>query len=277
MRRQPGLILPAVLLCAGVIYALVISAGYEKGRLEYARLESDYTAAVQGEGELQDTHSDIPSFAEGEAAQALPPVTAEEVSCGLPPDAPKRIDVDWAGLQAENADVTGWILVPAAGISYPVLQGETNETYLHRDISGTYLFAGSIFLDSACAPDLRDYNTVIYGHNMRDGSMFAGLKELQDEDVLASCRYFWVLLPGRACLYEIFAVRPASPGSDTYLVRFSGARAHRTWAESMRLLSLDADGADLTERDRVVTLSTCTAQDTVRLVVQGRLVYMEDT
>ena len=113
----------------------------------------------------------------------------------LPEDAPPRIRVDWQELAEINDDLEAWILIPAVEISYPVLQGDDNEYYLHRGINQEYLFAGSIFMDAYNNPSFYNYNTIIYGHNMRDGSMFAKLKEFSDEDTLRQCPYFWILTP----------------------------------------------------------------------------------
>lgn len=115
---------------------------------------------------------------------ALPPA--------IPLDAPKRKTIDWDGLKDRNEDIIGWIDIPAVEISYPLVQGDDNEFYLHRGIDKEYLFAGCLFLDSACDRELQNYNSIIYGHNMRNGSMFARLKEFLSAETVQKCPYFWI-------------------------------------------------------------------------------------
>jgi len=195
----------------------------------------------------------------------------------LPADAPQRREIDWTGLTKINADVIGWIDIPAIEVSYPVLQAEDNEYYLHRDIHQEYLFAGSIFMDSYNSPDLSNYNTMLYGHNMRDGSMFAKIRNFRDEETLKSCRYFWIYTPEADYLYEICSIHYAAVGSDTYTVRFNDYDSYIDWLGKMQQSSDPATGVELAGGDRIVTLSTCTTDSSTRTVVQGKLVWRSST
>ncbi|MCC8102296.1 MAG: class B sortase [Clostridiales bacterium] len=100
------------------------------------------------------------------------------------------MSIYWDALSASYDDCVAWIQIPAVEISYPVMQAEDNDYYLHRSPDGNYIYAGSIFMDYQNDSYLEDYNTVIYGHNMRDGSMFAKLKQFRDSEVLVFCPYF---------------------------------------------------------------------------------------
>ena len=94
-------------------------------------------------------------------------------------------EIDWEYLHSINPDVVAWIRFPNMDISYPIVQGDSNNEYLHTTVEGTYAYAGSIFMDSACSLAFTDDNTVIYGHNMRNLSMFGRLKLLyRDPDLL---------------------------------------------------------------------------------------------
>ena len=94
--------------------------------------------------------------------------------------APSPIDFD--GLKQENPETVGWIEIPSAGISYPVVQAEDNEKYLTTGFDGNESKSGAIFLDYKSQPDMMGYHTIIYGHHMRDGSMFANLVDFKDAD-----------------------------------------------------------------------------------------------
>lgn len=195
-------VLSAGCLIAGTVLLACTEYGYRKGRQEYALLQEKYISRTAGT-------EDTDSSASGTTGLSTGRTSGEEESGILPADAPQPSVPDWSGLQEESGDIAGWIELPAVGISYPVLQGEDNEFYLHHDIHGEYLFAGSIFLDSESSPFFRNLNTVIYGHNMRDGSMFARLKEYADSAVWEECPYFWIYTPEASILYRIGSVHPA--------------------------------------------------------------------
>ena len=93
------------------------------------------------------------------------------------------LQVDFESLQSINPEVIAWIQIPALDISYPVAKGTDNAYYLHHMINGETNKSGSIFMDYHNQEDFTDRNTIIYGHNMRDGSMFGTLEKYQDPGV----------------------------------------------------------------------------------------------
>jgi len=99
-----------------------------------------------------------------------------------------------AALWAQNPDIVGWITVPFTGIDYPVVQAKDNDYYLRRDLNGESARHGTVFLDYRCAPDGSGCS-ILYGHNMRDGSMFGTLKRFEDKEFLESH-------PGGRILFE---------------------------------------------------------------------------
>ena len=262
-----------VLLLSGIGYAGYIYMGYAKGQAEYRSLKEDFTRPKPN----QETDDAVP------AANTKTDETQENDMADktiwkplinvLPADAPERLTVDWEQLIKKNDDLVGWIMVPAVDISYPVVQRDNNEYYLHRDISRNYLYAGSIFMDAYNTPSFYNYNTILYGHNMRNGSMFAGLKDFNDAGTYEKCRYFWILTPDADYLYEICSVHPASSGSDTFTVRFTDYDHYKKWQDEMLSLSAVATGVKLEYQDRIVTLSTCTENSSIRMTVQGKLVW----
>ena len=84
--------------------------------------------------------------------------------------------VNFDVLRDINPDCVGWIEIPGTNISYPIVQGRDNDHYLRLNFEGKYSVGGVIFLDHRCDSDFDRTNTIIYGHNMRDGSMFGSLK-----------------------------------------------------------------------------------------------------
>lgn len=124
------------------------------------------------------------------------------------------VSVDFDSLRSINEDVIGWIYMEALPeISYPVVQGEDNNFYLHQTYEKNYNFAGTIFIDYENKRDFSDCNTLVYGHNMKNGSMFGMLKKYRaDETLYNASKYFWILTPEKDYRYEIIAAyRNSSP------------------------------------------------------------------
>ena len=280
MRSVKGTIktaLPCLLLLTGAGYGLNVYQGYEKGQQEYNELRDEYTTPFDEEskavvelGALEEENSSQLEEFKLQEKRVWRPIERR-----IPDDAPEKITVQWDELLEKNRDVVAWIYIPSLTISYPVLQAEDNEYYLHRDINREYLYAGSIFMDAYNSPHFFNYNTIIYGHNMRDGSMFAKLSELMDADILQNCHYFWLLTPESDLLYEICSIHNAVEGSDTFILHFADVKEYSDWQRKMLSLSAVSTEVTLDTEDRIITLSTCTQNRGVRMIVQGRLLCKE--
>ncbi len=178
--------------------------------------------------------------------------------------------IDFASLKAVNEDVVGWLYVEALDINYPIMQGEDNDYYLHRTTEETYNFAGSIFLDYANKGDFSDCNSIVYGHNMKDGSMFGRLKQFREKDVYGKSMYFWVCTPEKNYKYQIFSAYETAVGSDTYLLFDKPGTEFLEYMTDMKKLSeIPVGEYEFQKSDHVVTLSTCTGNSSTRFVVQG--------
>ena len=117
-----------------------------------------------------------------------------------------KIPVDFDELQTMNPDIYAWIKIPGTDISYAVLQrdgDDDQEYYSKHSENGAYYSGGSIFSQSYNRKDFSDPMTVLYGHNLRNGRMFAQLNGFSDAEVFESHRYIYVYLPDRMLVYEI--------------------------------------------------------------------------
>ena len=123
--------------------------------------------------------------------------------------------MDLEALREVNPDVVGWILIPDTQINYPLMQGQDNDYYLNRTWDGKSNAIGSIFLEHLNLPDLTDPNTIVYGHNMNDGSMFAEIKQYRDQEYAQQHPYVYILNDAGAFRYEIFAAYEADVESST--------------------------------------------------------------
>ncbi len=181
------------------------------------------------------------------------------------------ITVDFDALLAENQDVVGWLYVEALGISYPVVQGTDNDYYLHMTYQKTYNFAGTIFIDYENKRDFSDLNTIVYGHNMKDGSMFGILKKFVTENAYAASPYFWMLTPEKNYKYEIFSTYTAQVNSLTYTLFSKPGEEYTAYLKQMKANSEVETPVEPKKFDKIMTLSTCTGNSATRFVVQGIL------
>lgn len=167
------------------------------------------------------------------------------------------ITVDFDALRAVNDDVVGWIYCEGTTINYPVVYGETNDVYLRRDYEGNANTAGSIFIEAQNRADLSDANTILYGHNMADGSMFAALQSWRDQAFYDAHPVLWLLTPERDYRLVVFSGYPTSAYSEAYSIFTGPSDALEEYVERAAAQSVfDAPverGADA----RYVLLSTC--------------------
>lgn len=180
--------------------------------------------------------------------------------------------IDLAALRETNPDVLGWIFIPDTPIDHPLLQGEDNEYYLKRTWEGNRNIMGSIFLETENTPDFTDYNTIVYGHNMNDGSMFAEIKQYRDQEYAQQHPYVYILNDAGAFRYEVFAAYEADVESSTYGLSFNQEKTRINFLADAASNSDIAMGVEPALTDRILTLSTCTGTGySTRWVVQARL------
>ena len=188
------------------------------------------------------------------------------------------ISVDFDTLKSVNPDVVGWIYIEALdNINYPVVQGDDNETYLHTTYENNYNFAGTIFVDYENSSDFSDCNTLIYGHNMKNGSMFGNLKKFtEDQSTYEKSKYFWILTPEKNYRYEIISAYTTGVNSDTYTLFKGPGEEYLNYLNTIQGYSeIKTEATELTVKDKIVTLSTCTGNEATRFVVQGKQVNAE--
>lgn len=180
--------------------------------------------------------------------------------------------VDFAGLQAVNPDILGWIYSAGTPINYPVVQGDTNETYLYRTVDGTENKCGSIFLDCGNDRDLQDSNSVIHGHNMNNGSMFSELKKYTKQEYYDQHTGIWLVTPDQTYSIQIFAAFVTDVESEVWKQTFSSEEEFTAWKSDMAKKSFFKSKVYPAAGEKVVTLSTCSYEfDNAHFVVIGVL------
>lgn len=183
------------------------------------------------------------------------------------------VQIDFDSLKAINPDVVGWIRfddTDAVNVDYPILHADDNDTYLHKDLLGEEHSAGSIFLEAANSPDFSDYYNIIYGHNMKNGSMFGTLKKYnRDENFYDANQYFTIYTEQGAYRYQIFSYENVADDSEIYTVGYAPDEQYQALIDTMVSGSMKDTGITPTNENRIVTLSTCSSSDTIRFVVHG--------
>ncbi len=182
------------------------------------------------------------------------------------------ITADFSALREFNPDIVGWLYCPDTPINYPVLQGENNDSYLRRGFDGSYLISGSIFVDSKNRPDFSDSNTVIYGHNMKDDSMFSCLEEWSDQAWYEDHPVIWLLTPERDYRIELISGHLTDARSDCYQTILDDREAYVRQALSQS----DFQCAKPISEGKLILLSTCANESNqIRYVLHGVLVPLD--
>lgn len=160
-------------------------------------------------------------------------------------------------LKKQNGDVTGWLYFENEDISYPIMYSGDDTTYLHTALDGSYASAGSIFMEENNHPDFQDSHTIIYGHNMRNLSMFGKLRYYKQKEYYDNHTYFQIFTDKGIYRYQIFAYADVPADSFVYQVPYGTDDSFTSFIQQLKKQSYYDTGIDVTQKDKVVTLSTC--------------------
>lgn len=213
-----------------------------------------------------------PSPKPTEAPTAAP--TAEPPKVGTVTERALRYSVDFDSLRAVNEDVIGWMIQEGTEINFPIVQGEDNEYYLTHLYTGAVNRTGSIFADAGNSPYFTDMCTYLYGHNRKNGSMFASLPNYLDEEYYRAHPTMTVITPYEDYAAEIFAcVRESAGQEETWRVKqFSGRGEYEAFVQSILDRSRLDTGIVPRWGDPLLALCTCTNEvHEERYIVFARL------
>ena len=175
--------------------------------------------------------------------------------------------INHSALLAMNSDYKCWLNIPGTTISYPVVMTNSNDYYLHRTFdTQEYAYAGTLFIDAYSKYILNQDNLIIYGHNMKDGSMFGTIKNFKDASYFNQHPYIEIYTEDEIRVYEIFSIRQASSDIDTLNFALDGFTAkeyiNSAKNESIQFRETKTDG-------QIITLSTCVGDYDYRLLLSG--------
>ena len=172
-----------------------------------------------------------------------------------------------------NKDVVGWIKIPGTEIDYPVVQTEDNEFYLKHNLKKERSSRGSIFMDYRNSNDEKDHNTIIYGHNMKDGCMFAGLSAYKDRSFYADHAFIEYDSLQQTMRWQIFSVYLTEPNSDLLQVSFINDVEYAQYLDMVKSRSKYETDVKVTKDDKILTLVTCSYEfKNARLVIHAKRV-----
>ena len=177
-----------------------------------------------------------------------------------------------------NPDTVAYLDMPGVSISYPVVQGEDNDHYLHYAFDGSKNYLGSIFLDVANRSDFSDQNTVIYGHNMGKPGMFYELTQYRSQEFLDEHKTFTITLDEQVLTYQIFSIYVTEPDYDYRTVNYPTEEGYQDFLDRIIARSMLASDASVTTADHIITLSTCVYDfNDARMAVHAVLLPGDDS
>ena len=262
IRRVIMLVLLAVFLYSAGTVAVILYQYHVTDEL-YADIASKYTGQGGGtsggpeeaDGGQESSGADNGSDTERETA----PIT-----------------VDFEGLRAANADVTGWIYCEDTPINYPVVHGADNDYYLRHSYDGADSASGSIFVEAENSKNFADANTIIYGHHMKNGSMFASLDQWADQEYYEAHSVMWLLTPQQDYKIILLSGYTTAAGSDSYMIFTDSCEEMDAYLAKCREMSDFQADMETDGEARYVLLSTCAyVFDNARYVLHGMLVPVD--
>ena len=235
---------------------------YRQGDEAYSELE-DY---VSWQSPQPPTAAEESAPEEGGEEPSSQP---EQESAGPEIDWPT---VDFESLRVINQYVVGWLYCEDTVINYPVAQCKNNKYFLHYRFDGVEHKAGCLFVDASNHGDFKDPNTIIYGHHMKNGSMFGTLTNYKKQDYYDEHPTLLFLTPKRNYVLRLFAGYVCAADGEAWRLDFADEADRAAWVEKAIDASTFDSGIVPTAQDRIMTLSTCSYEfDDARYVLLGIL------
>lgn len=192
-----------------------------------------------------------------------------------------EIPIDFAELQAKNPDIYAWIQIEGTNVNYPVAQSATdNEYYLNYTIDGQEGYPGSIYTENWNTKEFTEFNTIIYGHDMKDGSMFQNLHNYSDSTYMEQHPNVVIYTPDKKLTYQIFAAVVYDDRHILHSYDFAFADQRQAFLDSIynsrNMGNVIRNDVPVNTDSRILTLSTCmTGQDDKRFLVEAVLISEE--
>ena len=236
-----------------IILIVILTVVFAVSAFHIIKITRDYKTADKTNTEIRE-----------QFMQMIEPTTestAENEKIQMP------ICIDFDALKQENNDIIGWIYCPDTPINYPVVKGKDNNQYLRADLKGKYLVSGTIFADYRNNEVGEDKNYIVYGHNMKNSTMFGTLVKYKKQSYYDAHPTLYFLTPEHNYIIELIAGAVVKRDSDIYQT----ALADNTIADIM-IKSTFNSTVEIGNGENIITLSTCSYEfNNARYVVVGKL------
>lgn len=266
MKKWLRIVLIILFSALFLISAFMIVRYYGNSQKQAAKFDE-----LSGMVQNRPTRPAIPEKTEPSASE---PAATEPL-----PTEPPQILPEYAEVSALNPDMVGWLQLEGTKLDYPVMQTPNDpEYYLHKDFYGKYSSHGCLFTEEFCSIDSPSDNITIYGHNMKDGTMFGVLRNYRSKSYWENHRYIHFDTLTERHTYEIFAVftTVATKGKGFAYHQFVDAKDQAEFDEYIAdclAASLYHTGITAQYGDKLITLSTCEySQKNGRLVIVAKRV-----
>ena len=198
-------------------------------------------------------------------------VTIEQVE-----DESIKYNIDFDVLRLINSDIVGYVDVSGTDIGYTVVKTDNNDYYLNHNYEKNYSDLGWIFADYRNKFDEKDKNIIIYGHNMKNGTMFASLKTILTDEWFNNKdnRFVTFVKEDKEINYEVFSVYQIG-NEEKYIQTDFKENEFKSWADEMKSRSKYDFGIEIGEDDKVITLSTCGNTSSTRVVLHAKEIIKE--
>ncbi|MEZ4357514.1 MAG: class B sortase [Eubacteriales bacterium] len=269
-KKKKNIILNVIIIIA-VIGALISGymiytdvSEYQEGDNVYKDIASDYVT-ITDENQDSETQSPEPSQSadnDGEDGNG---------SSGSSGSSSKYV-VDFNKLKKINSDIIAWIINDGTVINYPIVQGDDNTYYLTHLPNGTKNKLGSLFMDYRNSSDFSMRNTIIYGHHMKSGAMFASIVNYKKQSYYDKHPTMYLITPDTKYRIDLFSGYVSSVDEDSFTINFIDDYAFETFVKERKEKSDFESDVQVTASDRIITLATCTYEfSNARYVLYGKL------
>ena len=269
-----GLILLVIIFIVCVINIVRILVQRENGKKIYEQMNEEYVTQHVGDETLEDDDVKEGSESVSTVIEPLPAVEEDDPNAWY-----NLAEVDLTSLQEKNPDIVGWLYFEDGdSISYPLLYSG-DDKYIDTDYLGEPAEEGAIYIEKYNKPDLSDAHTIIYGHNMANGTMFGKLhKYKQDTEYIRDHKYFQIITENKIYRYRIFCYKDVNVESSGVFVIYNKPTDDFTSFIRQKLLpqSYYLDDTDPEDVQSIITLSTCSYDSDVRFIVCGTKIDEHD-
>lgn len=164
--------------------------------------------------------------------------------------------IDFKKLKSQNQDIAGWIYIRGTTIDYPIVQGKDNEEYLHQDFNKKKSSSGTIFLDNNCKKDFTSDNNIIYGHHMKNGTMFAQLLKFREKSFLKKHNEIMIFTPDRTIHLKVISAY-AQKAQNKIPVTFANDKQKKAYIKKIESMSEQTIKTSRINDSHIYTFVTC--------------------